>query len=343
MRTGRQIRLRRHPDGPLRPDDLEVVEVPVAEPAEGQVLVRNEWFALDPALRLRLDRQPPPGYLAPIPLGTVPPGFAVGTVQVSQVDGYIPGDRVTHAAGWQEWAVVEPGGTSQLPAGGVDKIDADVDQARHYLGILGATGLTAYAGLLDVGELRDGDVVWVSAAAGAVGSVVSQLAKLRGHTVIGSAGSPEKVRYLTEELGLDAAFSRRGGGLVDKLRQASPEGIDLYFDNVGGDHLAAALAVLRTFGRVAACGAITGYQGDVPGPTAGELFQVVANRITIRGMRAGDHLARRDDLRRELAPVLAAGGLRPAETIYAGVETAPQAFVDLLTGVTTGRVFVRLD
>jgi NADPH-dependent curcumin reductase CurA len=204
-------------------------------------------------------------------------------------------------------------------------------------------GLTAYAGLVEAAQMQAGDVVWVSAAAGAVGSLAAQIAKLRGHRVIGSAGSDAKVRHLLEDLGLDAAFNYRAGPVVELLREAAPEGIDVYFDSVGGDHLEAALDCLRRRGRVALCGALSEYEAD--GTSAGprNLFQATANDLTLRGFRGSSHLHRMDEVIRELGAWLAEGRLHYRQTIVDGLERAPEAFVRMLAGDTVGKTLVRID
>jgi NADPH-dependent curcumin reductase CurA len=203
-------------------------------------------------------------------------------------------------------------------------------------------GLTAYVGLVDGAQLREGDVVWVSAAAGAVGSLAAQIAKLRGHYVIGSAGSPAKVRHLLDELGLDAAFDYHDGPVEELLREAAPDGIDVYFDGVGGDHLRAALAVMRPWGRIALCGAISEYESAEPQPGPDNLFQAVANNLTLRGFRASAYLHRFPEARRELGAYLAEGRLSYRETIVDGLEHAPDALIRMLNGDTTGKTLVRI-
>jgi NADPH-dependent curcumin reductase CurA len=268
--------------------------------------------------------------------------MTVGEVVESRADGFAPGDSVWHAGGWREYAVVAAGMPALSGLGTLTRIDTDVAPARVYLGPLGGMGLTAYAGLIDAAGLRAGDVVWVSAAAGAVGSLAAQIAKLRGHRVIGSAGSPEKVRYLLDELGLDAAFNYRDGSIAEQLRAAAPDGIDVYFDNVAGDHLEAALATLRRGGRVALCGAVSQYERSAPGPGPSNLFQAVANDLTLRGFRGSSHLHRFADVTRELGGWLRAGRLRYRETIVDGLERAPEALVRMLAGETTGKTLVHI-
>jgi NADPH-dependent curcumin reductase CurA len=202
-------------------------------------------------------------------------------------------------------------------------------------------GLTAWSGLFSAAELREGDVVWVSAAAGAVGSLAAQFGKLRGHRVIGSAGSDEKVAYLLDELGLDAAFNHRAGPVADLLREAAPDGIDVYFDNVAGDHLEAALGALRPYGRAALCGAISDYERETPaGPR--NLFQATANNLTLRGFRGSAHLHLMAEMQRQVGGWLREGRLRYRETVTEGLEHAPRALVDMLAGRSIGKTLVRI-
>jgi NADPH-dependent curcumin reductase CurA len=210
----------------------------------------------------------------------------------------------------------------------------------HYaLGALGMPGLTAYAGL-HLAELREGDVVFVSGAAGAVGSMAAQLAKRRGHTVIGSAGSPEKVELLVGEMGLDAAFDYHDGPVAELVAQAAPDGIDVYFDNVGAEHLEAAIGAMRLHGRIAMCGSIASYNTPQPGPR--NISLTVGKRLTIRGFLVRDHEDLQEAFVREVAPLLADGSIVVRETIVEGLENAPQAFIDLLRGGNTGKMLVRL-
>src|SRR6201992_2622415 len=257
-RNARQIQLVEYPVGEVTPDHFVVVEEDVPDPAPGQVLVRNTFTSVDPGMRLRLRRSGPAGYFNSFPLNApMDDIWAVGEVIESRAEGFEPGDSVWHAKGWRDYAIVTAGEPALAAIATLARIDTSVAPAEKYLGPLGAMGVTAYAGMIDAAELREGDVVWVSAAAGAVGSLAAQIAKLRGHFVIGSAGSEDKVRYLLDDVGLDAAFNYRECPVLDRLRAAAPEGIDVYFDNVAGDHLEAALATLRPWGRAALCGAIS--------------------------------------------------------------------------------------
>ena len=246
---GREVQLVRYPDGEVVPSDFRVVEVDVPAPGTNEVLVRNTWTSVDAGLRLRLRTKGPEGYFTAFPREAPMEGImTVGEVVESRADGFAVGDTVWHASGWRDYAVVEADKEALAGIGTLTKLDTTVASPPAYLGVLGGNGLTAYAGLFHVAGLREGDVVWVSAAAGAVGSLVVQLAKIRGHRVVASAGSDEKVAWLSDELGVDAAFNYRSGRLPDLLRAAAPDGIDVYFDNVGGDHLEAAIGALRRFG-----------------------------------------------------------------------------------------------
>ena len=268
----RQVQLVQYPVGEVTPDHFATVEVEVPGPLAGQVLVRNTFTSVDPGMRLRLRESGPAGYFNSFPLGAAMDDiWAVGEVVESCAEGFEPGDCVWRAKGCRDNAIVTAGEPALAGIATLARIDTSVAPAEKHLGPLGAMGVTAYAGMIDEAELREGDVVWVSAAAGAVGSLAAQIAKLRGHRVIGSAGSEEKVRYLLDELGLDAAFNYRDGPVVHRLREAAPDGLHVYFDNVGGDRLEAALATLRP-GRGALCGAISEHESVGPTPGPGNLF-----------------------------------------------------------------------
>ena len=343
VRSARAVQLVAYPAGEVTPDHFSTVDADLAEPGPGQVLVRNTFTSVDPGMRLRLRESGPAGYFNSFPLNAPMDGiFTVGEVVQSRAEGFESGDVVWHAKGWRDYSVVTAGEPALAGIATLARLDTSVAAPQSYLGPLGAMGVTAYAGLIDAAELRDGDIVWVSAAAGAVGSLAAQIAKLRGHRVIGSAGSDEKVRYLLDELGLDAAFNYRNGPVVDRLREAAPNGIDVYFDNVAGDHLEAALATLRRWGRVALCGAISEYESVGPSPGPSNLFQAVANDLTLRGFRGSSYQHRLPDVARELGGWLADGRLRYRETIIDGLERAPEALVRMLSGDTTGKTLVRI-
>jgi len=245
---------------------------------------------------------------------------------------FAEGDVVTHQGGWREYATV---------GRGARKVDATGISPSAFLGVLGMPGLTAYVGLLDIAALQDGDIVFVSGAAGAVGSLAGQLAKLRGHTVIGSAGSPEKLEWL-RELGFDAVFDYHDG-VREGLKAAAPDGIDLYFDNVGGEHLEAAISRLHNHGRVALCGAISGYNATEPQPGPRNMFQAIGKRLTLRGFIVVDHADRTPAFLEEVGAHVRDGRVQYRETVVeGGVEAAPQAFIDLLRGANTGKMVVKL-
>jgi NADPH-dependent curcumin reductase CurA len=332
--TGREIQLAARPHGEPTPDDFRLVEVEVPDPQDGQVLVRNLLMSVDPYMRGRMNDVP--SYVPPFKLDKALAGAAVGEVIASRADGVEEGALVVHDRGWREYAV--------LDAGYAHRIDRSIAPPSAFLGVLGSTGLTAYAGLLDVAGLREGDVVFVSGAAGAVGSVAGQIAKLRGHTVIGSAGSPEKVALLRDQLGFDAAFDYHDGRVSKLLRAAAPDGIDVYFDNVGGEHLEAAIGSLRRYGRIALCGAISSYNATEPPAGPRNLHMAIGKRLTMRGFIVFDHHDRRPDFEREVGGWLREGRLHAPETIVeGGIEQAPQAFIDLLRGTNTGKMLVRLQ
>jgi NADPH-dependent curcumin reductase CurA len=307
------------------------------------VLVRNTWTSVDPGLRLRVTPSGPAGYFAAFGLDTPMDGImTVGEILESRATGFSLGDTVWHAAGWRDYAVVRAGEPALGGLGTLTRLDVDQAAPQSYLGPLGGMGLTAYAGLLDAAALRSGDVVWVSAAAGAVGSLAAQIAKLRGHTVIGSAGSDDKVAFLLDELRLDAAFNYKSGKVAELLRAAAPDGIDVYFDNVGGDHLEAALASLRRRGRVALCGAISHYDTGEPPPGPRNLFRATASELTLRGFRGSSYVDRLRDMQREVGAWLRDGRLRSRESVVDGLERAPEALVRMLAGETTGKTLVRI-
>jgi hypothetical protein len=332
-RTGREVRLAARPAGAPRESDFSLAEVEVPDPADGEVLVRNLVMSVDPYMRGRMnDAQ---SYVPPFQLGEPLDGGAVGEVVASTVADLAPGDLVLHGLGWRDFAVG--------PAKGFRKVDAAQASPSAYLGVLGMPGLTAYAGLFDVAGMKEGETVFVSGAAGAVGSLVGQLAKLRGGRVIGSAGSPEKVAWLTGELGFDAAFDYHDGPVREQLRAAAPDGIDVYFDNVGGEHLEAAISAFRVHGRAAICGMISQYNATEPAPGPRNLGMLIGKRLTLRGFLVRDHSHLMPEFLREVAPAVADGRIKVRETVVDGLENAPRAFIGLLRGENTGKMVVRVS
>jgi len=322
-------RLARRPRGYPVAEDVELVAVDVPVPGAGEVLVRNSYLSVDPYMRGRMNDAA--SYAAPYQLGRAMWGGAVGHVTASGDDRFPVGTAVRHGRGWRTHAAVR---TGELEV--VDEVAAPL---TAYLGVLGMPGLTAWVGLYDIAEVRPGETVWVSAASGAVGSLVGQLAKLSGCRVVGSAGGPDKARALVDVLGLDAGLDHRAGDLEGQLRAAAPQGIDVYFENVGGDHLRAALAVLNPFGRVAACGMIADYNERQPGPD--NLFLVVGKKLSVRGFIVSDHAHRTRAFERHVSALLRDGSIVYPETVATGIQTAFDAFVGMLRGGShTGKLVV---
>jgi hypothetical protein len=331
---GREVHLASRPNGLPTPANFSLVEAPAPAPGPGQVLIRNRFLSVDPYMRGRMDDVK--SYVPPFRVGEAMDGGAVGEVVESNAAELSPGDLVLHASGWREYTVADATKVTVLP------VPAGLSPSV-YLGALGMPGLTAYVGLLDIAGMRPGDRVYVSSAAGAVGSLTGQIAKLRGAgRVIGSAGSARKVEYL-EELGFDAAFNYQDGPVSEALRLAAPDGIDVYFDNVGGDHLAAAIGRLRRGGRVALCGAISGYNADSPVPGPANLAMAISKRLTLRGFIVTDHQDRMPAFAAEMSGWLRDGKIRFDETVVDGIDHAVEAFLGVLQGGNTGKMIVRLD
>jgi NADPH-dependent curcumin reductase CurA len=331
--TGREWHLAARPSGWPVPGDFALVEAPVQAPGAGQIVVRNEYLSVDPYMRGRMNDVK--SYAPPFQLGKAMEGGAVGRVVASEADGFAVGDAVLHGLGWREYAT--------LDAAHAVKVD-DSLPLNSFLGVLGMTGLTAYAGLLEVGAFKEGDAVFVSGAAGAVGSMVGQFAKLRGASlVVGSAGSPEKVRRLTEELGFDAAFDYKAGPVAEQLAKAAPGGIDLYFDNVGGEHLEAAIGALNLKGRAVLCGAIAQYNDTTPPVGPRNLALAIGKRLRLQGMLVGDHYALQPQFVAEVGGWLREGKLVVDETVVDGFENAVDAFLGMLRGANTGKMLVRVN
>lgn len=325
--TSREVRLVARPRGLPRESDFELAEVKLPGPAEGEVLIRNSYISVDPYMRPRMNDVR--SYQRAFQLGEALTGGAVGRVAVSRDPRWPEGAWVQHGLGWREWAVSE--GSRLLS---VDPTLAPVSTA---LGVLGMTGFTAWFGLLDFGQPAAGETVFVSAAAGAVGSVAGQIAKLRGCSVIGAAGSDEKVAWL-RELGFDKAFNYRS----TPVREALADGIDVYFDNVGGETLEAAIRALRLHGRIVACGSISGYNDERAGPGPRNLFMIVTKRLRMQGYIISDHYDRYGEFLAEMGGWVRDGRVRYRETIVDGIEAAPRAFIGLLEGENIGKMLVRV-
>ncbi len=329
----RQIRLAARPVGLPKDSDFELTVEPAQMPAEGEVLVRNLYLSLDPAMRGWMDDRK--SYLPPVGLGQVMRGLTVGRVVVSQHPDFSPGDAVVGVLGWQLYATTAGKNLTLLPP------QVPLQLA---LGPLGMTGLTAYFGLLDVGQPQAGETVLVSGAAGAVGSIVGQIAKLKGCRAVGIAGSEDKCQWLLDELGLAAAINyKTSPNLHAAIQEACPQGVDIFFDNVGGEILDTALRSINRRARVVICGAISQYnQGDAPPRGPSNYLALLVQRARMEGFIVFDYQARYAEALAELGGWLAAGLLHHREDVVAGLENAPRALLKLFDGSNTGKLIVQL-
>jgi NADPH-dependent curcumin reductase CurA len=327
----REIRLVARPRGLPGEDLFELAETSIPDPGDGQLLVRNAYFSVDPYMRPRMNDVR--SYVAPYTLGEAMTGGAVGRVAASRNPRFAEGEWVVHGLGWREWALSDGHGMRKIdPAG------APVSLA---LGVLGMPGFTAYYGLFELASPHEGETVFVSGAAGAVGSAAGQMAKIAGCRVLGSAGSAEKLAWL-RELGFDEAFNYREQPVHEALRAAAPDGIDIYFDNVGGDHLEAAIGALRIHGRVAACGSISRYNDVEAAPGPRNMFMVVTKRLSIRGYIISDNYEGFPAFLAQAQEWVREGRLRYRETVIEGIENAPRAFLDLFRGENIGKMLVKV-
>ena len=336
-RINRQIQLRSRPEGFPTEADFRMVEAPAPDPAPGQMLVRTIFLSLDPYMRGRMNAGP--SYAPAVDLGGVMPGGTVGQVAASRHDGFAEGDLVLSGAGWQEYVLSDGRGVRKL-----DPRDAPISTA---LGVLGMPGFTAWVGLTEVVALKPGDVVVVSAASGAVGSAAGQIAKLRGHRVVGVAGAQKKCDYVVNELGFDACVSHRSDTLADDLKAACPDGIDLYFENVGGKVFDAVLPLLNPFARVPVCGRIASYNAtslpDGPDRVPQLMGLALVRRLTIRGFIVFDHADRESDFLRDMGGWIRSGELKYREDVVDGLDNAVRAFLGLLRGENFGKLLVRVS
>jgi NADPH-dependent curcumin reductase CurA len=329
--VSREIRLVARPRGFPDEDLFEIAETAIRDPGDGQLLVRNAYFSVDPYMRPRMNDVR--SYVAPFTLGEAMTGGAVGQVAASRNPAFREGDWVLHPLGWREWALSDGSGMRKVDTGG-----APISTS---LGVLGMPGFTAYYGLFELGQPQPGEAVFVSGAAGAVGSAAGQMAKIAGCRVLGCAGSAEKIAWL-RELGFDHAFDYRESTLRDAVAQAAPEGIDIYFDNVGGDQLEAAIGALRTRGRVVACGSISRYNDVEAAPGPRNMFMVVTKRLRIQGYIISDHYAGFPEFFERAREWVREGRLRYRETVVEGIENAPKAFLGLLRGENIGKMLVKV-
>ncbi len=328
--TNRQWLLRSRPVGMVKQSDFELHSAPIPKPGAGQILVRNRWLAFEPAMRGWIDDRP--SYMPPVAIGEVMRGMTVGEVVESNLEGYGPGDAVTGMGGWQEW-VVGDGALRKLPEG------TDPTLA---LSVLGITGLTAYFGLLEIGQPKPGDVVVVSGAAGATGSVAGQIAKLKGCRVVGIAGGQEKCAWLTDKGHFDAAIDYKSEDVGARLSDLCPEGLDVFFDNVGGEILDEVLARIARVARIVICGSITRYNLEQlpPGPT--NYFNLTIQRGRMEGFIVMDYLGRYAEAAADLLKWVADGSIVWEADVQKGFENAPKTLLRLYTGANFGKQLLEI-
>ena len=318
------------PQGLPTEENFALKEIELPPLGDGMVRIRNQWLSVDPYMRGRMNDVK--SYVPPFQIDQPMEGGAVGEVVESKAEGFSPGDRVLHMGGWRDEAVLDARTVNKLPDLGAE--------SQAFLGNLGVTGATAYFGLLDVASAKEGDVVFVSAAAGAVGSAVVQIAKAKGMTVIGSAGGADKCEFV-RSLGADHVVDYKAQPVLKGLAAAAPEGIDVYFDNVGGDHLDAAFALARMRARFAICGMIEGYNKAEPASFR-FIMRVIAMRIRMQGFIVFDFQSRMGEFYAEMGKLMASGQLKSQETVVDGLEKMPDAFLGLFSGGNVGKMLVRL-
>ncbi len=329
-----QIRLASRPSGWVTADNFSVTEESVAEPADGEVLVRNLYMSVDPYMRGRMNDIK--SYIPPFQVGEVLQADVVAQVVSSKFEGIAKGEYVKGMLGWENYSISDGRLLRKIPSGPAP--------LSYHLGILGMPGMTAYVGLMKIAEAKPGDNVFVTAASGAVGSVVGQLAKIYGCHVAGSAGSDDKVALLTDEFGYDAAFNYKSSeSLGESVKDACPKGVDVLFENVGGEIFEAVLCNMRDYGRIALCGMIADYNIDVPQPGPRGMMLMIGRRLTMRGFIVSDHPKWCEEYAGKAIGWLQQGKLTYRESIAEGVENAPQAFIDLLKGRNIGKQIVQLS
>lgn len=333
-RRQRELHLKSRPQGVPTVENFELAEFDMPAVKEGEFLVRNEWLSVDPYMRGRMREGK--SYVAPFELGEPMEGGCVGKVVESKHAKFSVGDYVLGNQGWRElW----------ISSGeGVQRVDAQATDLQNYLGVLGMTGLTAYVGLMQIGQLKEGETVFVSAASGAVGSIVCQIAKLKNCQVIASAGSAKKIEWLKEQAGVDQAFNYHEVDDVSaKLAELCPQGIDVYFENVGGDHLQGAIDNMNTFGRIVCCGMISSYNDEQPQPGPNNLFKIIVKRLRMEGFLVFDHIKLQPEFHRQMTQWIKQGQIKWEETITEGLENAPTAFIELFGGQDKmGKALVRI-
>lgn len=331
----REIRLKAYPDGLPTAETFEFCEVDVPEPKDGEFRVRNIYMSVDPYMRGRMRQGE--SYVAAFHVGKALDGGAIGVVETSNNADFPEGTVVQTGMGWREYFVSNGEGVNKTrPIEGAS--------LTSLMGAAGGTGLTAYVGLYRIAALKDGETVFVSAAAGAVGQIACQIAKIRGCRVIGSAGSDEKCKWLEETCGVDATINyKTAGNLTKALAAAAPDGIDVYFENVGGEHLEAAINCMNVKGRIAVCGMISQYNASKPAAGPSNLISIIGKDITMRGYVLGNHYDMAGDFYKDISKWIADGKIKWSETIYEGIEQAPEAFIGLFSGKNSGKMLVKLS
>jgi NADPH-dependent curcumin reductase CurA len=331
--VSREIRLKSRPQGMPTEANFELATCDVAPPGDDEVLVRTIWMSVDPYMRGRMIDQK--SYIPPFQIGAALEGGAIGQVVASTSPRFEAGDYVQSMFGWREYAVAK--------AGAFRRVEPALGPLEAYLGTLGMPGMTAYAGLFKIAALKDGETVFVSAASGAVGQVVCQLAKAHGCYVVGSAGADDKCRWLEKEAGVDKAINSSTCGDLDAaLGEALPEGIDVAFENVGGQQLEAAINHMKPFGRLALCGMIAQYNDPTPGPGPSNLVLAIAKSLRLQGFIIGNHLDIVPAFYAEIGRLIKAGTMKWRQTVENGIENAPSAFLKLFSGGNTGKMLVRI-
>jgi NADPH-dependent curcumin reductase CurA len=328
----REVRLKSRPTGMPALSNFEVATVDLPDPGPGEVLVRNAWMSVDPYMRGRMyDR---PSYVPPFALGEALQGGAIGTVVKSNDPKLQPGDLVESMFGWREAYVTQAATLMKLPQSGVP--------TQAYLGVLGMPGMTAYSGFHRIGQPKPGETVFVSGAAGAVGATVCQIAKIRECSVVATAGTDAKLAWL-KSLGVDQTVNYKNGNLLKAIQTAVPKGIDIYFDNVGGEHLEVALEVARPFARFIECGMISIYNNTEPTPGPRNMAYIVGKRIRMQGFIVFDFIDMREQFLADMTQWVQQGRVKWEETVENGIENAPKAFLHLFSGGNTGKMLVKLD
>lgn len=335
--VNRRIVLAARPHGEPTPADFRLEEVPLPSPGPGEVLLRTRWLSLDPYMRGRMSDAK--SYAAPVAIGAPITAETVGEVVESNDPDFAVGDLLTAFAGWQDFFVTDGKGSR--------RVEPAVAPPSTALGILGMPGMTAYTGLLNIGRPKPGETVVVAAAAGPVGSLVGQIAKLKGARAVGIAGGPDKCRYLTEELGFDAALDHRAADFGETLAAACPDGIDVYFENVGEAVFAAVLPLLNPFARIPVCGLVAGYNATEPPPgpdlRPALMRAILTKRLHLQGFIVRDFAAQAETFRAEVGGWLKDGAVRYREDVIEGLENAPEAFIGLLKGRNFGKLVVRVS